>query len=287
MKISELFKTTPRTYSFEFFPPKDEISAVDFGINVGQLIKLHPSFVSVTYGAGGSTQERTFALVDYLQNKIGLTTMAHYTCVNASKQKVEADLQQLRSLNIENLMALRGDPPKGQSQFIPHPQGFAHASELVQLAKENYGLCVGGAAYPEKHPESQSIESDLAHLKLKADAGTDFLVTQLFFINDVYFNFVQKARQNGINQRILPGIIPLTTYSQLSRFTQMSSASIPADLENQMNSYRDKPEKIYQIGMDYAIQQCRDLLLMGAPGLHFYTLNKSRATIEIFETLMR
>lgn len=287
MKISELFKTTPRTYSFEFFPPKDEISAVDFGINVGQLIKLHPSFVSVTYGAGGSTQERTFALVDYLQNKIGLTTMAHYTCVNASKQKVEADLQQLRSLNIENLMALRGDPPKGQSQFVPHPEGFAHASELVQLAKEEYGLCVGGAAYPEKHPESQSLETDLAHLKLKADAGTDFLVTQLFFINDVYFNFVQKARQNGINQRILPGIIPITAYSQLSRFTQMSSASIPADLEDQMNSYRDKPEKIYQIGMDYAIQQCRDLLLMGAPGLHFYTLNKSRATIEIFETLMR
>lgn len=287
MKISELFKTTPRTYSFEFFPPKDEISAVDFGINVGQLIKLHPSFVSVTYGAGGSTQERTFALVDYLQNKIGLTTMAHYTCVNASKEKVEADLQQLRSLNIENLMALRGDPPKGQSQFVPHPEGFAHASQLVQLAKEKYGLCVGGAAYPEKHPESQSLETDLGHLKLKADAGTDFLVTQLFFINDVYFNFVQKARQNGINQRILPGIIPITAYSQLSRFTQMSSASIPADLEDQMNSYRDKPEKIYQIGMDYAIQQCRDLLLMGAPGLHFYTLNKSRATIEIFETLMR
>ncbi|NJK97109.1 MAG: hypothetical protein HC905_21280 [Bacteroidales bacterium] len=156
MKITELFKTQPRTYSFEFFPPKDEISAVDFGFNVGQLVKLNPSFVTVTYGAGGSTQERTFALVEYLQNKIGLTTMAHYTCVNASRSKVYDDLKKLKELGIDNTMLLRGDPPKGQGTFTPHPEGFTYASELIAYARSNFDICIGSAAYPEKHPEAET-----------------------------------------------------------------------------------------------------------------------------------
>jgi methylenetetrahydrofolate reductase (NADPH) len=287
MKITDIFKTQNRTYSFEFFPPKDEISAVDFGINVGQLLKLNPSFVSVTYGAGGSTQERTFALVDLLQNKIGLNTMAHYTCVNASRSKIEADLMYLKGLGIDNLMLLRGDPPKGDSKFVPHPEGFAHASELIAFAKSKQDICAGGASYVEKHPEADNLNTDIQNLKRKIDAGADFLVTQLFFDNDKYFSFVKMARDNGIENRIIPGIIPITAFSQIKRFVQMSGAGIPVALIDRMNSYRDNPGKIYQIGMDFAIQQCRDLLLMGAPGLHFYTLNKSMATIEIFETLMR
>jgi methylenetetrahydrofolate reductase (NADPH) len=287
MKITNIFKSQPRTYSFEFFPPKDEISAVDFGINVGQLLKLSPSFVSVTYGAGGSTQERTFALVDYLQNKIGLNTMAHYTCVNASKSKIEADLAMIKSLGIDNLMLLRGDPPKGETKFIPHPDGFAHASDLIAFAKSKQDICVGGAAYVEKHPEASSLEDDLKNLKRKTEAGADFLLTQLFFDNSKYLDFVNKAKAKGIQTRIIPGIIPITSYNQIKRFTQMSAASIPVDIIEQMETYQSNPDKIYQIGMDFAIKQCRDLLIMGAPGLHFYTLNKSRATIEIFETLLR
>jgi methylenetetrahydrofolate reductase (NADPH) len=287
MKITDIFKIQSRTYSFEFFPPKDEISAVDFGINVGQLLKINPSFVTVTYGAGGSTQERTFALVDLLQNKIGLNTMAHYTCVNAPKERVEADLAYLKSIGIDNMMLLRGDPPKGEGAFTAHPDGFTYASELIRFAKAKQDICVGGAAYVEKHPEAPSLEKDLMNLKRKVDAGTDFLITQLFFDNDQYVSFVKQARELGINCRIIPGIIPLTAFGQIKRFTQMSGASIPEGLLEEVDSYKDNPAKIQQIGMDFAIQQCRDILIMGAPGLHFYTLNKSRATIEIFETLVR
>ncbi|HEX3008303.1 MAG TPA: methylenetetrahydrofolate reductase [NAD(P)H] [Bacteroidales bacterium] len=286
MKITELFKTQQRTYSFEFFPPKDEISAVDFGINVGQLAKLNPSFITVTYGAGGSNQERTFALVDFLQNKIGLNTMAHYTCVNAPKSKIEEDLKTLSDLKIHNVMLLRGDPPKGQGTFVAHSEGFAYASDLVAFTKQRFDFCIGSAAYPEKHPEAASLDTDILHLKKKVDAGADFLVTQLFFRNDQYFEFRNKAKKAGICCRIIPGIIPLTAYQQIKRFTQMSGGLLPDSLLESMESYKDNPAKIYQIGMDYAIQQCRDLLIMGAPGIHFYTLNKSRATVEIFETLL-
>lgn len=287
MKITELFKAQNKTFSFEFFPPKDEIAAVDFGINVGQLLNLNPSFVTVTYGAGGSTRERTFMLVDYLQNKIGLTTMAHYTCVNASREKVAEDLLQLHNSGIENLMLLRGDPPKGEGVFTPHPEGFANSNELISFAKNLLPFCVGGAAYPEKHPEAKSLDSDLQFLKLKVGAGADFLITQLFFMNDVYFNFIKKAKDVGITCRIIPGIIPITTYGQIKRFSSLSGSLVPECLIDSMEPYKDNAEKIYQIGMDYAINQCRDLINKGAPGLHFYTLNKSRATVEIFETLSR
>jgi len=287
MKITELFKTDQRTYSFEFFPPKDEISAVDFGINVGTLLKLAPSFVTVTYGAGGSNQERTFALVDYLSNKIGLNTMAHYTCVNASKEKIRTDLTWLKEHGIENLMVLRGDPPKGESAFKVHPEGFAYASDLAAFVRAEFGFCLGGAAYPEKHPEAVDLDADITNLKKKVDAGCEFLMTQLFFNNERYLDLVKRARQAGIACRIIPGIIPLTAYSQIERFTRMSQTEIPQGVLDRMESYKDQPQKIYQIGMDFAISQCRDLLMMGAPGLHFYTLNKSRATVEIFETLQR
>jgi methylenetetrahydrofolate reductase (NADPH) len=287
MKITDLFKDTPRTYSFEFFPPKDEISAVDFGINVGTLLKLAPSFVTVTYGAGGSTQERTFALVDYLKNKVGLNTMAHYTCIAASKEKTLHDLQTLQQLGMENLMLLRGDPPAGETKFTMPDNGFKYATELIAFVKaQGFDFCIGGGAYPEKHPDAASVEEDVRHLKEKVTAGADFLVTQLFFVNEIYFNFVARCRQAGITCRIIPGIIPITSYSQLIRFTKISHAAVPPELEDRMKTHENNPKKIYQTGMDYAIQQCRDLLLMGAPGLHFYTLNKSRATVEIFETLM-
>jgi methylenetetrahydrofolate reductase (NADPH) len=285
MKIIDLFLSQEKTFSFEFFPPKDEISAVDFGINVGRLMKLSPSFVTVTYGAGGSNQEKTFALVEYLQNTIGLTTVAHYTCVNADRERIVRDLDYLNSRGIKNLMLLRGDPPAGQERFKAHKDGFRYASDLISFVDENYDFCKAGAAYVDKHPEAISMKEDILNLKAKVDAGADFLITQLFFINENYFNFIKLARKAGINCRIIPGIIPITSYKQIERFTNMSAANIPADLRARLEIHKDNPEKTYQIGIEYTINQCRELLRRGAPGLHFYTLNKSRAAVEIFESL--
>jgi methylenetetrahydrofolate reductase (NADPH) len=285
MKITDLFVSQERTFSFEFFPPKDEISAVDFGINVGQLMRLSPSFVTVTYGAGGSDQGRTFNLVDYLQNKIGLTTVAHYTCVNATKDMVEADLKKLQLLNIENLMLLRGDPPKGSERFIAPIDGFKHASELISYVDAEFDFCKAAACYVEKHPEASSFDEDIANLKTKVNAGADFLISQLFFDNRYYFSFVKRAHKAGINCRIIPGIIPITSFKQIEKFTKMSGTHIPPELIAKLEKHKDNPLKTYQIGINFTIKQCRALLDGGAPGIHFYTLNKSRAAIEIFESL--
>ncbi len=285
MKITELFKQQEKTFSFEFFPPKDEISAVDFGINVGQLMRLSPSFVTVTYGAGGSNQERTFSLVNYLQNKIGLTTVAHYTCVNASKEKVKKDMKYLESIGIKNLMLLRGDPPKDQENFVAPANGFRYASDLIEFVGSHFNFVKAGACYVEKHPEADSFHADLLHLKQKVDAGTDFLITQLFFDNKYYFEFLRDAREAGINCRIIPGIIPITAYRQIERFTKMSGTKIPKELTELLEANKDNPDKSHDIGVEYTIRQCRELLDKGAPGIHFYTLNKSRAAIEIYESL--
>lgn len=237
MKITDVFKSREKTFSFEFFPPKDEISAVDFGINVGQLLRLSPSFVSVTYGAGGSSQERTFALVDYLQNKIGLNCMAHYTCIEAPMEKIVQDMNYLQEIGIQNLMLLRGDPPKGHETFVPKEGGFANASDLVKLVAETYDFCIGAASYPEKHPEASSLDEDIKHLKFKVAQGVDFLVTQLFFVNDHYFQFVDRLRAEGIRCRVLPGIIPVTNFRQVERFAKMSGAVIPEELIAEMEPY--------------------------------------------------
>ena len=278
-----------RTFSFEFFPPKDEIAAVDFGINIGKLLRLSPSFVTVTYGAGGSSSERTFALVDYLQNKVGLPTVAHYTCVEASRQKIKEELAALHSMGISRLMLLRGDPQKGSDCFQTPADGFAHASELIAFTRTLYGdqFTIGGGAYPEKHPEASSAEEDILNLKKKVDAGCDFLITQFFFDNSRYYDFVVRAREQGITCPIIPGILPISHYNQLERFVRISGAHIPDSFRQELETHKANPEKIAQIGRTFATAQCRDLLLSGAPGVHFYTLNKSRATVEIFESLMK
>lgn len=287
MKISEIFSQQPKTFSFEFFPPKNVTSTIDLGINVGQLLKLNPSFISITYGAGGSTQNTSFDLLDYLQNKIGLTCMAHYTCVGASKEKIDADMKKLEEMNIENLMLLRGDPPKGETKFQYNPNGFNYASDLIAHVAQKQQFCIGAGAYPEGHVEAKSLDEDLKTLKLKVEAGTDFLVTQMFFDNQYYFDFVEKAQAKGIDCRIIPGVIPINNFKQIKKFAKMTGAHIPEEIVEQMLPYQDNPAKIYQIGLDIAIQQCRDLLEKGAPGIHFYTLNKSRATVEIFEDLSK
>ncbi|MFC2124382.1 methylenetetrahydrofolate reductase [NAD(P)H] [Bacteroidota bacterium] len=285
MKITDLFRKSKKTYSFEFFPPKNYKSTLELGINVGQLLKLSPSFVSVTYGAGGSTQDLSFDLIDYIQNKIGLTAMAHYTCVNATRDKVEDDLNFLKSKNILNLMLLRGDPPKGASEFKSISRDFQHASDLIEAAYQMGGFSIGAAGYPEMHPESKDLDEDIKWLKYKIQKGAEFIITQMFFDNRNYFEYVVRARDAGITQKIIPGIIPIVNFKQIKRFSELSGAKIPEWIVEKMEPYQDDPAKSYQTGVDIAIQQCVDLLKRGAPGLHFYTLNKSRATVDIYSSL--
>jgi methylenetetrahydrofolate reductase (NADPH) len=283
LRITEIFEYHNKTFSFEFFPPRNYQSILELGINVGQLLKLSPSFVSVTYGAGGSTQELSFDLVDYIQNKIGLTTMAHYTCINANKAKVEEDLKYLIERKIENVMLLRGDlPSEGSSRLNTD---FLHASDLIPIAKSLDAFSIGAAGYPEGHQESRNVEEDLKWMKYKIDQGSDFIITQMFFDNDLYFDFVDRARKANVNKRIIPGIMPITNYKQISKFSKMSGATIPDSIVQRFEPIQDDPKIMYRTGVELAIEQCVDLLRKGAPGLHFYTLNKSRATVDIFSSI--
>jgi len=283
LKISDIFKKQKKTFSFEFFPPKSYTSTLELGINIGQLIKLSPTFVSVTYGAGGTTQDFSFDLIDYIQNKIGLTAMAHYTCINTYKEKIDHDLETLHRKNIENLMLIRGDLPA--AGFNGLNNDFMNASDLIALASAKNWFAIGAAGYPEKHPESPDFETDLKWLKNKVDIGADFIVTQMFFNNDFYFDFVNKARAIGITNRIIPGIMPITNFAQIKKFSKMCGATIPDNVVKRLEPIQNIHNKFYQTGVEIATEQCIDLLKRGAPGLHFYTLNKSRATVDIFSSL--
>jgi methylenetetrahydrofolate reductase (NADPH) len=223
--------------------------------------------------------------VDYLQNKIGLNTMAHYTCVGSPRDRIAADMEYLKQIGIENVMLLRGDPPKGSQNFLAPADGFRYASDLITFVRNQFTFSIGAAANPEIHPEAGSMEAYLRNLRIKFDAGANFMITQLFFENMAYYRFIEMARQAGITCRIIPGIIPITSFRQINRFVELTGTSYPDDLLEMMQSNRDDPDKIYQIGVDHAIKQCIDLLEHDAPGIHFYTLNKSRAAVEVFESL--
>lgn len=288
MKITDIFKRQDRTFSFEFFPPKTYLGAVKFGINAGQLIKLDPSFVTVTYGAGGNTRDNTFDLVKLFHQQLGFVCMAHYTCINATEEKVANDMRTLGDMGIENVMLIRGDPPKGDNgKAFPNPDGFNYGTDLVRFVKnyDKYDFCIGAGAYPEKHIEASSMEEDLENLKKKVDAGADFLVTQMYFDNRYYWEFLDKTVKKGINVRIIPGIIPITNFKQISKFAAMTGANIPDSIRKKMEPHQEDPDAIYKLGLELAIEQSYDLLDNGAPGIHFYTLNKSRAAIDLYEAL--
>lgn len=285
MKITDIFKKQERTFSFEFFPPNDYQTAIKFGINAGQLMKLNPAFVSITYGAGGGTQTNTFGLVELFRKELDFTVMAHYTCVNATKEKIAYDMRILQDMGVENVMLLRGDKPKNEPLLSPNPDGFNYGSDLVEFVKKNYDFCIGGGAYPEKHKEAKTLEEDIDNLKKKVDAGADFLVTQMFFENHYYYDLVNKAEQKGIKCRIIPGIIPITNYKQIQKFSELSGSHIPERIIKSIEKHQGNPDEIYQIGLDFAVEQVSDLLENKAPGIHFYTLNKSRAAIKLYESL--
>jgi methylenetetrahydrofolate reductase (NADPH) len=272
-------------FSFEFFPPKTDEGMTNLYDTVAKLRELDPAFVSVTYGAGGSTRDRTIAIIGRIKNELGIETMAHFTCVGATAEELREVLDEITATGVENIIALRGDPPQGETTFVKTEGGLGNADELTKLILENYDVCVAGACYPEVHPEALSAEDDLAHAKQKVENGASFLVTQLFFDNDAYFDYVDRARAAGIDVPIVPGIMPIGGYEQIKRFTSMCGATIPDRLMAELESRKDDPDSVADLGVAYATLQCADLLARGAPGIHFYTLNKSPATSAILSSL--
>ena len=287
MRIDELLATGRPSFSFEFFPPKTDEAVRQLSETVGELRALEPTFVSVTYGAGGSTREKTLEIVSHIKRDHGVESMAHLTCVGSSRDELRTVLDRLRDAGIENVLALRGDPPKGQKIFQRTAGGFAHASELVAFIKDAYGdtFCVGSACYPEGHPEAHGLDHDLANLKRKVDAGCAFLISQLFFDNTFYFQFLERARTAGITVPIIPGLMPVTNTAQIERFTLMCGATLPPRLRLELDRRREDPAATAQLGVAYASAQAAGLLLGSAPGIHFYTLNRSSATRDIFAAL--
>lgn len=286
MHIHDIFKSKERTFSFEFFPPKTQKGFESLKEAISTLKKYSPDFVSITYGAMGSSQEMSLNIVDYIENTAKLTSMAHLTCVGASEEQITKVLNSFAEKGVKNIMALRGDPPKGQDSFVPADSNFSHATDLIQFIKKLGGFSIGAAGYPEGHIDSKSFEKDLEFLKMKQDLGADFIVTQLFLNNDFYFRYVEKLRTLGVNLRIIPGIMPILNYKQIKTFSTMCGCSIPIELEKDIVKHQDSKDDLRKIGIDYAIKQSENLLKGGAPGLHFYTLNKSSATRDIYEAII-
>ncbi len=275
-------------FSFEFFPPKTDEGARTLMATVVDLQEVwKPDFVSVTYGAGGTSRDRTLDIVESIQRDLGINTMAHLTCAGSSREEIAAVVDRIVGAGIDNILALRGDPPGGEGTFRAQDDGFAHATDLIAFLSGRWPVSIGGACYPEKHVESNDREADLRWTKVKVDNGASFLITQLFFDNAHYFEFVQRARAAGIKAPIIPGIMPITNVAQVDRFTKMCGASIPVDLRARLEKVKDDPALVMATGIEHAIKQCRKLLEGGAPGLHFYTLNKSHATRSILAAVRR
>jgi methylenetetrahydrofolate reductase (NADPH) len=285
MRIAELYARGEPVVSFEFFPPKTDAGYASLARTIGDLKQLAPGFVSVTWGAGGSTRRKTVDLVISIQREMGLTAMAHMTCVGAARAELGETLAHLAREGLENVLALRGDPPKGSESFEAVADGFSYANELVAFARGETSLCVGGACYPEKHPEAPDADVDLANLVRKVDAGAEFLISQLFFDADDYTAFVARARAAGITVPIVPGIMPVVSAANARRMAQLCGSRIPDELEARLARAGDDEAATLEVGIAWATQQCRTLLERGAPGLHFYTLNKSPAARRVHESL--
>src|SRR5918998_62391 len=285
MRIDEILEERRPVFSFEFFPPNTEEGERNLWAALEELKRDEPAFVSVTYGAGGSTRDRTIGIVKRIKSEIGLEAMAHFTCVGATVDDLRGTLDEMRDAGVENVLALRGDPPEGQTEWTKTEGGLAYSTELATLIAENYDFSIGAACFPEVHPEATDLESDLSFLKRKGEAGARFLITQLFFDNELYFDFVREARAFGIDVPIVPGIMPVTGFAQIKRFTEMCGASIPEDYERELAARQDDPDAVKELGVAYATLQCADLLARGAPGIHFYTLNRSPATRSILAAL--
>ena len=286
MRIADLYARERPVFSFEFFPPKTEAGYRSLYRTIGELKRLDPGFVSVTCGAAGSTRRKTADLVIRIQRDLGITAMAHMVCTGTTREELLETLGELAREGIENVLTLRGDPPRDQAEWRPVPNGFRHADELAGFVKQHFDFCLGGGCYPEKHHEAPDFETDLANLKRKVDAGVEFLITQLFFDNGDFFDFVKRARAAGIEVPIVPGIMPIVDVKGIRRMTSLSGAKIPDELQAKLDEVQHDDALTRRVGVEWATMQCRELLEAGVPGIHFYTLNRSAATREIFQKLL-
>jgi methylenetetrahydrofolate reductase (NADPH) len=283
MRISEIYREKRRVFSFEFFPPKTDEGFRTLYRTIEKLKNRGPGFVSVTWGAGGSTRRKTVDLVIEIQRELGITAMAHLSCVDSTREEIEKTLDQLETGGVENILALTGDHPPN---YTPAPESFQYANELSAFIGSRWHFDVSGACYPETHPAAPSPEADLENLVRKANTGMKVLITQLFFDNDCYYEFVERARAAGLEQPIVPGIMPIISAANFKRISSLSGSRIPAELEAQLSEVEDDDAETMEVGVEWAMRQCGDLLSRGAPGIHFYTMNKSPATRRIFESLM-
>jgi len=285
MRIDEILAAKRPTFSVEFFPPKTDEARAQLFDTAGELAALGLDFASVTYGAGGSTREGTVEVTKALKDELGLETMAHLSCVGETTEGLAKTLDRIAAAGIENVFALRGDPPRGQKDFVQPPGGLGSAAELAAFIRRRWDFSIGGACFPEVHPEAPDLETDLAYLKTKVEAGASFLITQLFFDNRVYFDFVRAARERGIDVPIIAGVIPVASYAQTKRICERCDASIPAPLAAAFEAVEGDAEREFQLGIAYAAQQCAELLIGGAPGIHFYALNRAPATRAVLAAL--
>src|SRR5437588_10931375 len=286
VRIDEILASADEpVFSFEFFPPKTDEGERNLRAALEALRPLEPDFASVTYGAGGSTQGRTVEITRWIKQELGIEAMAHLSCVGATREQLDEILDTIADAGIENVLALRGDPPRGETEWRPHPGGLHYSTELAALIAERQAFGIGAACFPEIHPEAPDLAHDLRFLKQKVDAGATFLITQLFFDNELHFRFVEEARAAGIEAPILPGIMPITDVSQIKTITGKCGATIPESLLEQLELRAGDPDAVLQLGGSYATLQCAELLARAAPGIHFYTLNRSPATRAILSSL--
>lgn len=280
--ISNLFAPARALRSLEFFPPKEEAGLDTLRQTATALQKISWDFVSVTYGAGGSTRERTAQVSEMMKEDFGFTVMPHLTCVGHSRSELEVIADKLHAEGFRNIMTLRGDPPKGTDAFRPAEDGLRYANELVTLLKQRHpDFCLGVAGYPEKHPEAPNLDADLENLKRKVDAGASFITTQLFFDNAIYYRFVERCRAAGIHLPIVPGLMPATSLKQIQRITAMCGATLPAALLRRLEVASENPDVVEIVGIDWTLTQIRDLLKGGAPGYHLYILNRAKAALAL------
>ena len=284
MKIREILQQK-RTVSCEFFPPREEDGIPAVFRAIDRIRVYNPDFVSVTYGAGGSTRDFTERITMQVKQETDLEVMAHLTCVAQTRDEVNGVLERLDEAGVENVIALRGDPPRGQENFVPEDGGFSHATELIDHIRANFDFGLAAACYPEGHTESPDLDLDISYAREKVDRGADFLITQLFYDNRYFFEFMERAQRAGIDVPVIPGVLPILNTAQIRRFTSLCGATIPPELDSQLEQHAEDDNAVRELGVEYASRQVEELWENGVPGIHFYVLNRSYSVSRILANL--